>query len=85
MAKAAFNKNTTHQQIAPEFTKASSEMLSLEHSFVWWWNGGTLENRNTRKFWNVVLEKDWSCKTRSITKSQGGKVKHPTYNKKKED
>ena len=36
MAKAAFNKNTTHQQIAPEFTKASSEMLSLEHSFVWW-------------------------------------------------
>jgi hypothetical protein len=56
-------------------------VLHLEHSFVWCWNMDTSESRSeiSRKFWNVVLEKDGedqsgrSCeKWRSITYSQGG-------------
>jgi hypothetical protein len=35
MAKAAFNKKTLYQQIGLKFKEESSEMLHLEHSFVW--------------------------------------------------
>jgi hypothetical protein len=37
MAKAAFNKKKTlfYQQIGLKFMKETSEMLRLEHGFVW--------------------------------------------------
>jgi hypothetical protein len=64
------------QQIGLKFEKETSEMLHLEHGFVWWW---TLDASGSRsetpgKFWNVVLKKDGedeldrSCeKWRSVT------------------
>jgi hypothetical protein len=38
----------------------ASEMLSLEHSFIWCWNLDASGSRSETpgKFWNVVLEKD---------------------------
>ena len=48
----------------------ASEVLHLEHSFIWCWNldaSGSRSETPCGKFWNVVLEKDgkdqldWSC------------------------
>jgi hypothetical protein len=44
MAKAAFNKKTFYQQTGLKFKEETSEMLHLEHSFVWCWNVDTSEN-----------------------------------------
>jgi hypothetical protein len=74
-----------------KFKEETSKVLHLEHSFVWCWNVDTSESGSevSRKFWNVVLEKngedqlDRSCeKLRSIAQSQGGE-EYPTYNKMK--
>jgi hypothetical protein len=35
MAKAAFSKKTFHQQIGLKFVEKTSDMLHLEHNFVW--------------------------------------------------
>jgi hypothetical protein len=58
MAKVAFNKKKTHQQI--KFEEETSKVPHLQHSFVLCWNLDTWESRSeiTGKFWNVVLEKD---------------------------
>jgi hypothetical protein len=43
-----------------KFEKETSEVLRLEHSFVWYWNLDTSGSRSfiPEKFLNVVLEKD---------------------------
>jgi len=43
-----------------QFTEETSDMLNLEHSLIWFWNLETSHNGSeiTRKFWNVMLEKD---------------------------
>ena len=49
-----------HQQTGLKFKEKNSEVLHLEHSFVWSWNLDTLKSRSEvpGKFLNVVLEKD---------------------------
>jgi hypothetical protein len=67
------------RKIELKFKEEVSEVLCIEHSFVWCWKLDTSESRSEipGKFWNVVLEKDgdqldWSCKKwRSIIHSQG--------------
>jgi hypothetical protein len=79
------------QQTGLKCKKETSEVLHLEHSFIWCWNMDSSQSRSevSGKFWNVVLEKngeyqlDRSCKKwRRITQSQGGE-EYPTHNTKK--
>jgi hypothetical protein len=61
MAKTEFNnKKTLHQQIRLRAKEETSEVLHLEHSFVWCGNLDSSETRSEvpRNFLNVVLEKD---------------------------
>ena len=69
-------RNIIYQQIGLKFGEETSEMLRLEHGYVWCWNLDAPGNRSETpvKFWNVVLEKDGedqldqSCeKWRSVT------------------
>jgi acyl-CoA thioesterase len=46
MAKAAFNKKKTHQQIRLRAKEETDEVIHLEHSFVWWGNFDSLETRS---------------------------------------
>jgi hypothetical protein len=56
--------------LATDTRKLVSEVLHLEHSFIWCWNLDASGRRSEipGKFWNVVLEEDgkdqldWSCK-----------------------
>jgi len=78
-AKAAFNKNSLHQQIGLKFKKESSGVLYLEYILVWCRNLVTWEERSALpgKSWNVVQEKDGDQLDRSsekfliFTKSHG--------------
>jgi len=81
-----------HQQIGLKFKEENTEVLHLEHSFVWSWNLDTSKSRSEvpGQFLNVVLEKDGEDhlvqefeKWRSTIKSKRGN-KYFTYNKKKE-
>jgi hypothetical protein len=48
-----------YQQIGLKFVEETSEMLHLEHGFVWCWNLDVSSSRSETpgKFWNVVMEK----------------------------
>jgi len=72
MAKAALNKKRTLFTSTLDLElrkKLASEVLHLEHSFIWCWNLDALGSRSETpgKFRNVVLEEDekdqldWSC------------------------
>jgi len=77
MVKAAFKKKRTlfTKHIGLGIEGEASEVLRLEHSFIWCWNLYASGSRSETpgKFWNVVLDEDgkdqldWSCeKWRSI-------------------
>jgi hypothetical protein len=56
MEQAEFKKKNLYQQIKLKFKEETSEVLHLEHSFVWCWKLSRSEV--TGKFRNLVLEKD---------------------------